>query len=90
MGNGAPRSNVIRTLKAHRVFVALEDEAQNLYALERESYLERKVFPAMVPMWLLNEFKRKLDIPIHHFWNPEAAESTCNELGPPPIDELRP
>jgi len=26
-------------------------------------------------MWILNYFKRKLDIPIQHFWRPEDAES---------------
>jgi hypothetical protein len=65
----------LRALKAHKVFVGLHDPATNLYSLERGDYLEKKVLPEFVPMWILNEFKRKIDIPIHHFWNPEVAES---------------
>lgn len=75
MGNGAARSDVLRALKAHKVFVGLDSAPTSLYSLERGEYLEKKVLPEFVPMWILNEFKRKLNIPIHHFWSPEVAET---------------
>ena len=33
------------------------------------------VLPTMVPMHRLQDFKRKLKIPIQHFWKPEEAEA---------------
>lgn len=77
MGNSSSRSDVVRTLKAHEVFVALEDESKNLYNLEREEFLEAIVLPDPVPMARLQDFKRKLKIPIQHFWRPEEAESAA-------------
>jgi hypothetical protein len=74
MGNGASRSDVVRALKAHRVSVFLDDGKTHLYALERDDFFEKRVIPEFTPMWILNYFKRKLDIPIQHFWRPEDAE----------------
>jgi hypothetical protein len=75
MGNGASRSDVVRALKAHKVSVFLENETTQLYALERGDFLEKRVLPEFTPMWILNRFKRLLDIPIRHFWKPEEAEA---------------
>ena len=76
MGNGTTRANVLRAFRAHQVTVFLvpNPEAPNLYSIEKDDFIEQIVLEEFVPMWILNRFKRLLDIPIRHFWNPEEAE----------------
>lgn len=72
-------SNVIRALKAHKVFVALVDEKTQTYTIEHGSFMETVVFtPKGVGKRYLQRLKRKLNVPIHHFWNPEQAEAEEN------------
>jgi hypothetical protein len=42
--------------------------------LEKGTFLEDVVLAGNVGKRYLNQLKRKLQIPIHHFWNPEVAE----------------
>lgn len=42
--------------------------------IENGSFMEEVVLTHEVGKRYLNYLKRKLDIPIHYFWNPEAAE----------------
>ena len=40
MGNSSSRNDVIRALRAHEVYVCVEDESKNLYNVERGDFLE--------------------------------------------------
>jgi hypothetical protein len=74
MSEGTPTSNVIRVLRARRIGVSLVDEATQRYMIEDGHFMEEVVFTQTVGKRYLNYLKRKLDIPIHYFWNPEVAE----------------
>ncbi len=74
MSEGAPTENVIRVLRARRIGVSLVDEESQKYMIENGSFMEEVVLTHEVGKRYLNYLKRKLDIPIHYFWNPEAAE----------------
>jgi hypothetical protein len=79
MSEGTAVANVIRVLKAHDVSARLIDPAKNLYMVERGDFMEEMVLANPVGKYYLNYLKRKLSIPIHHFWNPEMAEADQKE-----------
>ncbi len=57
------------------MFVALVDERTQTYTLEKGDLMEMVVLTASVGKQYLQHLKRKWDVPIHFFWNPEMAES---------------
>jgi hypothetical protein len=69
-----PTSDVIKVLRAHGVFVALVDDKRRIYTLERDDFMETVVLTDSVGKRYLNVLKRKLNIPIHHFWNPDFMD----------------
>ncbi len=73
-GEGAQVEDVILVLKNCRVFVALTDEVKCTYTIEKGDFLECHVLKGEIVSKLLHHFKRKLNIPIHFFWNPEASK----------------
>jgi hypothetical protein len=75
MSEGTAVGNVIRALKAHDVSVTLIDPTKCLYMVERGDFMEEMILADPVGKYFLNYLKRKLTIPMHHFWNPEMAES---------------
>ena len=75
MAAGIPTADVIRVLKAHKVNVSLVDKATQTYMFERGDFIEQAILTEVVGKRYLQYLKRKLDIPIHHFWNPEDAEN---------------
>jgi hypothetical protein len=79
MSEGTPASNVIRVLRARRIGVSLVDEATQTYMIEDGKFMEEVVLTNEVGKRYLNYLKRKLDIPIHYFWNPEVAEAEAKE-----------
>ncbi len=77
MGEGVSPADVIRVFKAHRVSTYLVDEKTHKYTLERDDFMETVILTDEVVSRYLQYFKRKLKIPIHHFWHPEQAEKDC-------------
>jgi hypothetical protein len=83
MSDGPPAQDVLRVLKAHKVFVHEVDSGTGEYDIIRGEFLETHVLRGHICKKLTQYFARKLDIPIHHFWHPEAAEE---EDGKPDSD----
>ena len=79
MGNGCSRADVIRCLKAHQVRVELEPVGDNLYTVSKNDFNEKICLFESVPMWIIQRFKSKMDIPIDHFQHPEKAEADNHE-----------
>jgi len=75
MSEGVSQSDVIKVLRDHRVFVSLDDDETHTYTIMRGDFLESHVLKGEVVPRLLQYFSRKLNIPIHHFWHPEASEA---------------
>lgn len=75
MGEGVPQADVIRVLKAHKVFVSLDAKEAHMFTLVKGEFLESHVLKGEVVPRLLQYFSRKLNIPIHHFWHPEVPEA---------------
>jgi lipase chaperone LimK len=74
VGQIASAEDVLRALRAHGVSAFLEDESRQAYTLERGEFFESAILSGEISARYLQYLKRKLDIPIHHFWHPEEAE----------------
>ena len=74
MADGVHCSDVLRVLRAHKVAVTLKEPQNSLYTMERGDFFEEAVLTGIVSKKYLFYLKRKCDIPISHFWNPDQAE----------------
>jgi hypothetical protein len=63
-------------LKAHGVYVA--DQGDGSYLITRGDFVEIQILDGAIQRKKIWYFQRKLNIPIHHFWHPEAAEEQAN------------
>jgi hypothetical protein len=79
VGEGASASNVIRALKANGVSVSLSDVAIHTYVIDKDDFMEEAILVGEIGRRFLDRLKRKLSIPIHHFYNPEMAEAEAKE-----------
>ena len=79
MVDGSSSQDVIRCLKAHKVLTFLVDANTQTYTLERGDFMETVILTGYVGKRYINYLRRKLNIPIHHFWNPEMAEQAEQE-----------
>lgn len=73
MSEGVPAEDVIRVLRSHKVAVTLKEAENNLYTLEKGVFFEDAVLVGTIGKKYLFYLKRKCDIPISHFWNPDQA-----------------
>jgi len=75
MADGVPIETVIQVLRFHHVTAIKTDQATEQYMIERGDFLEEIALGTIVHPRHLQRFKRRLKIPIDHFWHPERASS---------------
>lgn len=61
-------------LRAHGAFVSVENDGK-AHTIIRDDFMAVEILEDEVRLRMVRTFARRLNIPIHHFFHPEEAES---------------
>jgi hypothetical protein len=67
------RDVVLSVLRAHGVECYPSELDSNVIVLTKGELYEAQALPEAIGRRMLDRFKRKFDVPIHHFFNPHLA-----------------
>ncbi len=76
-----PRDVVLLVLRAHEVDISPQQGNDNpeMCVLAKGGIVESREIPPMVGRRVLQHFKHKFEIPIHHFYNPLMVPTPSDE-----------